>query len=445
LSRHGADPRGAVGEIDETADAAIPTEEEAFFREIARADTKAPVVEPDLAGTRLGHFRLRSELGRGGMGVVYGAEDLTLRREVALKVLPASVLSDPERRRRLLREARAASVAIHPNIAAVYEVGEADGHVYIAMERVEGRTLRALLEGGRLPVTEALRIGREIARGLARAHLAGVVHRDIKPENVMIGEDGQVKILDFGLAKRAPRDDADPARAPTASDLETAEGRILGTPSYMSPEQARGERVGARSDVFSLGVVLYEMASGVRPFSGSTPMRVLIAIDRDEPAPASTHAPEVPRVVDRILARCLEKLPEARYGDCLALAADLDAASAAIADRRRAWRPPSGLVLAAALGLLLSAAAAAQHLRSGRPDAPDVAPTLPVRAEAPPPSATPALSSTGATEVPAPSVSATGLLASASPPAAKPVPSARRPPVRSSARPSRIDPLADQK
>jgi eukaryotic-like serine/threonine-protein kinase len=270
----------------------------------------------DLVGQSLAHFRIVEKLGEGGMGVVYRATDEKLRRSVALKVLPDSFAQDADRRRRFLREARSAAAVTHANIATVHDVGEADGHVFIAMELVEGETLRARLEKG-LSVAESVRIAKEIARGLARAHEKGIVHRDLKPENVMISRHDEVKILDFGLAKLREE------QAATASALEeqdtatelTREGKLLGTPGYMSPEQARGQEVDARTDVFAFGVVLYEMVTGERPFVGETAQDVLIAVARDTPKRASVVNPLVPEHVDRIVERCLEKLRDARFAN----------------------------------------------------------------------------------------------------------------------------------
>lgn len=281
-------------------------------------------------GGQIGPFRLVRKIGEGGMGVVFEAEDLRLRRRVALKVLPPSLVGDSARRRRLLREARSGSAAKHPSIAAVFEVGEAGGAVYLAMELVRGETLRALLEkrGGFLPVDEALRIGVSALRGLAKAHEAGVVHRDLKPENIMISEDGAIKILDFGLAKmRAPEAREELEIAPTITDTVTVEGRvILGTPSYMAPEQAKGRAVDARADIFALGVMLYELLTGERPFRGETAMEIIISIDRDEPPAASSVHTRVPAAVDAILARCLAKRADDRYSSAEELATALESA-----------------------------------------------------------------------------------------------------------------------
>ena len=226
---------------------------------------------PDLSGARLGHYELLSRVGAGGMGDVYRARDTRLLREVAVKVLPADVSSDPERLRRFEAEARAASALNHPNIVTVYDVGSSDGVSYIAMELVEGKTLRELLSTGPLPLKRTLEIAARVTDGLARAHEAGVVHRDIKPENVMVTKDGSVKILDFGLAKRA-RAALEPGagEAQTTMTVGTEPGVVLGTVRYMSPEQAAARVVDFRTDQFSFGSVLYEMATGKPAFSGDT-------------------------------------------------------------------------------------------------------------------------------------------------------------------------------
>jgi eukaryotic-like serine/threonine-protein kinase len=280
----------------------------------------------DLVGQSLAHFRIVEKLGEGGMGVVYRATDEKLRRTLALKVLPDSFTHDEDRRRRFLREARAAAAVSHPNIAAVHDIGEADGRIFIAMEYVEGETLRERLGGGALAVPAALAIALQIARGLAKAHQANIVHRDLKPENVIIGENEHVKLLDFGLAKLGV--DAATPSALEAAETETnltREGKLLGTPGYMSPEQARGQEVDARTDVFAFGVVLYEMLTGQRPFVGETTQDVLTAVMRDTPKWASEVNSRVAPEMDRLIERCLEKLRDARYAGGAEL---LDALSA---------------------------------------------------------------------------------------------------------------------
>jgi serine/threonine protein kinase len=280
-----------------------------------------------MIGRQLSHFRILDRIGEGGMGVVYRAEDEKLQRVVALKVLPPERLADEERRLRFLREARTAAAVTHPNIAVIHEIDESDGVVFIAMELIEGKTLRAVIGGKPLALREALRLGVEIAGGLSAAHHARVIHRDLKPDNVLVTHDGRVKILDFGLAKLLEeRHDPAPgeeSKLATISDEMTQAGRVLGTASYMSPEQARGLPVDARSDLFSFGIVLYEMVTGRPPFRGSTSMDTLTAILREHPVPAVQLNPEVPAELERILSKCLEKEPGERYQDGRDLVVDL--------------------------------------------------------------------------------------------------------------------------
>ncbi|MBI3448971.1 MAG: protein kinase [Acidobacteria bacterium] len=280
-----------------------------------------------MIGRTLSHFRVVEKIGEGGMGIVYKAIDENLHRPVALKVLPPEFAGDAERRARFLREARAAAAVAHPNIAAIHEIDEADGVVFIAMEYVEGTTLRALLAGKPLPLAEALPIASQIAAALDRAHRANVIHRDLKPENVMVGPDGAAKILDFGLAHfRAERATT---AGPLASGMATTplvtlvEGGAAGTPAYMSPEQARGQRVDARSDLFSFGVVLYEMLTGARPFHGDTSVDMLSSILRDAPAAPSKLAPSLPAGVDAIVSKCLAKERDDRYASAAEIREDL--------------------------------------------------------------------------------------------------------------------------
>ncbi|AKT41844.1 serine/threonine-protein kinase [Chondromyces crocatus] len=281
----------------------------------ASASERSSLIE----GSTIADYLLVARLGEGGMGVVFKAEDTKLRRMVALKLLHPNVAQDPEKRRRFLREGRLAAHLTHPCIAAVYQVGEADGRIFIAMELCEGKSLKHVLsEQPILPYTEALHLFREITRGLRKAHEAGIIHRDLKPDNVMVEGDGIVKILDFGVAK--PTEDIDA----NFTDLRTQHGAMVGTPAYMSPEQATGKNVDARSDIFSLGVVLYELLSGRRPFLGETWQDIIIAISRDPMVPVSSLRPDLPREVDAVLERCLTKRPEDRYASCRELLADVD-------------------------------------------------------------------------------------------------------------------------
>jgi serine/threonine-protein kinase len=300
--------------------------DDSFLKAVASAPAKQPPRDPE----RLGRFALHGRLGAGGMGVVYRASDDTLAREVALKVLPAEVAGDGERRERFLREARLAAALTHSNIATVYDIGESDGWVFIAMELIEGRSLRAVLAEGPLAVPEAVRVVREVARALARAHDKGIIHRDLKPDNVMVTTAGDVKVLDFGLAKRTEHA-ADP------SQVVTGEDKILGTPSYMSPEQATGKALDARSDLFSLGVMFYELVTATRPFRGDTAMETAIAIARDEPPPPSALVPAIGSDLDRVILRCLRKLPGERYASAAELLDELGRVSPAPLRRSR-WR-----------------------------------------------------------------------------------------------------------
>ncbi len=302
-------------------------------------------------------YRLLEKIGSGGTAVVYRAEDTLLGRSVALKFLAPELSRDPESKARFLREARAASALDHPNLCTIHEVGEdEEGRVFLAMPCYEGETLRERLERGPLPVDQALAIAIQAGQGLARAHRQGIVHRDVKPANLMLTTDGVVKVLDFGLAK------LDGAARITRG---TAAG---GTLAYMSPEQARGEEVDARSDLWSLGVVLYEMVTGSKPFSGDTLQAVLAAIQRAEPEPVSRLRPEAPTELDRILARLLAKDPAGRYPDGESAVAALRALrgpetvsgrrlQAPVPRRRRLWRTAmqAGAVAAfvTAAGLLL--------------------------------------------------------------------------------------------
>ena len=275
-------------------------------------------------GTRLGPYEILSPLGAGGMGEVYRARDTRLGREVAIKVLPAALSADPERLKRFEREARSASSLNHPNIVTIYDIGSEGGVSFIAMELVGGESLRAELAEGALPVRKLLQIAMQIAEGLAKAHAAGIVHRDLKPENVMVTEDGHVKILDFGLAKLTQPEGSSggTTMAPTVSGA-TGEGVILGTVGYMSPEQATGVNIDWRSDQFSLGSILYELATGRRAFQRASVPQTLAAIIQDEPEPIATVNARVPMALRWIVERCLAKAPRERYASTEDLARDL--------------------------------------------------------------------------------------------------------------------------
>ena len=257
----------------------------------------------------ISHYRILNKLGAGGMGEVYLAEDTKLNRKVAIKILPSETTADEHARKRLLREAQAAATLDHPSICAVHEVGEADGHSFIVMQYIEGETLAARLELQPLKLQEALSIATQAADALAEAHSRGIIHRDIKPQNMMITARGQVKVLDFGLARVVPERDQLKSEAETES-LLTEPGMILGTVAYMSPEQAAGKTVDARSDIFSFGGVLYEMMSGHRAFRGDSQIEVLAAVLNQEPQPLPA---KIPIDLAKLILRCLRKDPARRY------------------------------------------------------------------------------------------------------------------------------------
>jgi len=277
-----------------------------------------------LVGRKLGAYQVLSPLGAGGMGEVYLAQDARLARKVALKLLPAKFTQDEGRVRRFEQEARATSALNHPNILTIYEIGHIDGIHFIATEFIDGQTLRQRMTREPMKLGEALDVAMQTASALAAAHEAGVVHRDIKPENIMLRRDSYVKVLDFGLAKltEAPVASLDP-EAPTASGIVTETGAVMGTVRYMSPEQARGQKVDARSDIFSLGVVLYEMLAGQVPFAGATTADMLVAILGQEPPPITRYLPEAPEALMQLIAQMLRKDRKERYPSAQKMLADL--------------------------------------------------------------------------------------------------------------------------
>jgi serine/threonine protein kinase len=268
--------------------------------------------EARVTGRTLLHYNIVEKLGEGGMGVVWKARDTHLDRFVAVKVLPAEKLKDAERQRRFVQEAKAASALNHPNIVHIYDIAEADGSPFIAMEFVAGKTLDQTIGRKGLRVSEALRYSVQIADALEKAHAAGIVHRDLKPSNIMVTTDGLVKILDFGLAKLTEpvRGDFAETRTVREAGPATEEGAIVGTVAYMSPEQAEGKEVDGRSDIFSFGAVLYEMITGRRAFHGDSKLSTLSAILKEEPG---ALPPEIPRELERVIVRCLRKDPGRRY------------------------------------------------------------------------------------------------------------------------------------
>jgi TolB-like protein/Tfp pilus assembly protein PilF/predicted Ser/Thr protein kinase len=318
----------------------------------AAEEEAEPDTEGLCPGELLGRYRIVRRLGHGGMGVVYLAHDERLARPAALKLLPRHLSLDDTPRRRFEEEARAASALDHPHIAAVYEIGEANGgRIFLAMAYYEGETLRQKLERGRLPTAEAVALAIQIGEGLAAAHARGIVHRDIKPANVIVTPEGGARIVDFGIAK-------------IAGSVLTQTGVTLGTVAYMSPEQTRGDKVDALTDLWSLGVLLYEMLTGARPFRAVNEQALIYAIRHDEPEPIRCLRPEVPPTLARIVERCLRKNPAERHAGARALLADLRAwvtsPSARAANPRQVWRQPAVRFGSAvgALTLLLAGAIA---------------------------------------------------------------------------------------
>ena len=280
-----------------------------------------------MIGRTFKHYEIEEQLGKGGMGVVYRARDTRLGRQVALKMLPPELVGDEERKARFMQEASAASKVNHPAIAQIYEIDEGPEGLFMAMELVEGKTVKALIQARELDLLGAIEIAIQVAGGLQKAHEAGIVHRDIKPENVIVTPDGHAKILDFGLAKllEPPKQDAPDGISHMETLAKTQAGFVLGTLRYMSPEQARGQAVDSRSDIFSLGIVLYEMVTGQLPFSGASPLDTLHAIAFEETRPITAVRPNLPPSLQRIVTRCLRKRSGDRYVDAKELAADLKA------------------------------------------------------------------------------------------------------------------------
>lgn len=316
-------------------------------------------------GTKIGPYEILAPLGAGGMGEVYRARDASLRRDVAIKLIPASFSQDSDRLRRFTQEAQSTAALNHPNILSIYQIGEHEGGPYIVSELLEGQSLRQVLRAGPLPARRAIQCSSQVASGLAAAHGKGIIHRDLKPENIFVSKDGRVKILDFGLAKLTEQTPLDPSTSPTLT-ATTGAGVVLGTAGYMSPEQVRGESVDPRSDIFSFGVVLYEMLTGQGAFLRKTGAETMAAILKEDP-PSLESSREIPLALQRILQHCLEKDPAARFQSTQDLAFDLDSffnasnqqtkPHAAVETHRGWWKPVAfaGSVLGAlAMGALLA-------------------------------------------------------------------------------------------
>ena len=335
---------------------------------------------PLSAGTRIDSYEIIAPLGAGGMGEVYRARDCTLRRDVAIKVLPAYWSRDPDRLRRFDIEAQAAAALNHPNIVSIFHVGKCEGSPYIVTELLQGETLRSRLNRGPVRVREVLDWGMDLARGLGAAHDAGIFHRDLKPENIFVTRDGRIKILDFGLAKLDPAKPVSGDGSTVTFQQVTSPGHVLGTVGYMSPEQVRGEAADARSDIFALGVVLYEMLTGKRPYQRSTSAETMTAILRDDPPAFSESGVIAPPGLERIVDRCMAKAPEQRFQHASDLGFALEALSetrstgmsaptdTASPPRRHVMR--AFLVAGAALLVLTGGTAVARWLVNRRPDVP---------------------------------------------------------------------------
>ena len=276
-----------------------------------------------MIGETISHYRILSRLGAGGMGIVYEAEDTRLGRKVAIKFLPDEANADPEAIQRFQREARVISNLNHPHICTLYDIGSHQGRQFMVMELLDGQSLKDRITKGALPIDEVIELGVEIADALDAAHAQGVVHRDIKPPNLFVTRRGSIKVLDFGVAKLSEAGRADQEATVGGSNQLTTLGTTIGTVAYMSPEQARGQEIDARSDLFSAGVVLYEMAAGQLPFQGATAATIFEGLLTKEPAPPSSIRSGIPAELDRIILKALEKDRETRYQGASELRADL--------------------------------------------------------------------------------------------------------------------------
>lgn len=304
-----------------------------------------------MIGQTLKHYTIEKLLGQGGIGLVYLARDTRLQRPVALKLLKPELVSDPDRKSRFLREARSAAALTHPAIAQVYDIDEDDGTTFIAMEYIDGRTVTRLIADGELDLMGAVEIALQIAQGLAKAHEAKIIHRDIKSDNIMVTREGYAKLLDFGLAKLVefgqdmPGDPADISRTLTQEQAHTIAGAVMGTINYMSPEQARGQALDPTSDIFSFGIVLYEMVTGERPFKGDSPLDTMHSIAFEEPKPVTEVRRNLPFQLHRIITRCLRKRRQDRYPNARPLADDLKSLKHNLESGTRLSLPPGERLL----------------------------------------------------------------------------------------------------
>jgi serine/threonine protein kinase len=316
-----------------------------------------PLAHDPLIGQVLGHYRITERIGSGGMGVVYKAQDLHLHRNVALKLLPGTSERESHALMRFQREAQAASALNHPNIIVIHDISSEAGYDFIAMEYVDGKTLDQLIPRSGMRLNDLLKVAAQIANALATAHAAGIIHRDLKPPNVMVDEHGLVKILDFGLAKLVYQG-TEETEATASTLTQTGEGRIVGTPAYLSPEQAEGKPIDARSDTFSLGVMLYQMATGVRPFRGDSVVSVISSILKDAPVAPISVNPALPPDLDRIIRRCLAKDPSRRYQTAVDLRNDLEDLQELVKTRDGSTAVPTSRASRAPWQIILTALAA---------------------------------------------------------------------------------------